>query len=146
MLLAEHFAQRMSSELGLDRTPGFSRSTVEIINSHSWPGNIRELKNVIERAVYKCTGDSIDELTLDPFRNPYEEAEIYAQPGQQVIEKTVSTLPKLQDFRSNIREIEISYLRRALEESSYNQRDAAVKLSLTYDQFRGLYRKYREEL
>ena len=150
MLLAEHFATRMSNELGRSGSPGFSESVKNLIEEYSWPGNIRELKNVIERAVYKCDGDTIESLTIDPFRNPFEEPETGGQKISEkeirFVEKTVSSLPNLGDFRSNIREIEISYLKRALEESGYNQRLAADKLALSYDQFRGLYRKYREDL
>ncbi|MDC7225739.1 MAG: phage shock protein operon transcriptional activator [Spirochaetales bacterium] len=150
MLLAEHFAIRMSNELGRPQAPGFSDRVREIIETYSWPGNIRELKNVVERAVYKCEDSLLSDLTIDPFVNPYSEPEdskLEQSPGQAgFVEKTVSALPKLGDFRSNIREIEISYLKRALAESENNQRLAADKLALTYDQFRGLYRKYREEL
>ena len=151
ILLAEHFCSRMSNELGRDKAPEFSEEVRQIINTHNWPGNIRELKNVIERAVYKCPGDQLEELTIDPFKNPYEIPEesvciSEAPSAQQMIEKTVSSMPKLDDFRRNIREIEISYLKRAMDESSNNQRLAAEKLALTYDQFRGLYRKYRGEL
>ncbi len=151
MLLAEHFCQRMSNELGLTAAPLFSDKVRELINNYSWPGNIRELKNVIERAVYKCEGPYLEELTIDPFRNPFDVIEsddksVTTRVPGGYIEKTVSTLPKLGDFRSNIREIEISYLKRALDESDSNQKLAAEKLSLTYDQFRGLFRKYRKEL
>ena len=156
LLLAEHFSTRMSNELGRLSAPVFSDRVKKQIEEYSWPGNIRELKNVIERAVYKCDGDVIEELTIDPFRNPYEAlGEEFLKPPvddgskpapASFIDKTVSAITDLGDFRRNIREIEISYLKRALEECSYNQRAAADKLSLTYDQFRGLYRKYREEL
>ncbi|HAK46680.1 MAG TPA: AAA family ATPase [Spirochaeta sp.] len=150
MLLAEHFAIRISNEIGRAVSPVFSDGVRELINAYAWPGNIRELKNVIERAVYRCESANLEELVIDPFRNPYEppvdSAIEIPEPAIQFIEKTVSALPNLGDFRSNVREIEISYLKRALDESENNQRLAAEKLALTYDQFRGLYRKYREEL
>ena len=144
VLLAEHFVSRMANELGMSSAPSLSDDVLQTIDAYNWPGNIRELKNVIERAVYKCEDGVIRELTIDPFRNPYQPE---AEPEKdQFVEKTVSALPHLADFRRNIQEIEISYLRRALEEGENNQKIAAEKLSLTYDQFRGLYRKYREEL
>lgn len=154
MLLAEHFAMRMSTEMGRPVPPEFTEKVKTTIETYSWPGNIRELKNVIERAVYKCEDSRLEDLTIDPFRNPYsppEDVPAADQTGLTVeqsgyIEKTVSVLPELGEFRSNIREIEIGYLKRALEESDNNQRLAAAKLGLTYDQFRGLYRKYREDL
>ena len=156
LLLARHFCERMSRELGRAQAPVFSPSVEELINSYSWPGNIRELKNVIERAVYRCNDSQIEYLTLDPFRNPYErpeeevmlnyQTETGKPADQKYVEKAVSTIVRLDDFRQNIRELEINYLKKALADSRNNQRKAADLLSLTYDQFRGLYRKYREEL
>ena len=151
-LLAEHFCVRMARELGMTAAPAFSDRVNELISTYSWPGNIRELKNVIERAVYKCSGGRLEDLTIDPFKNPYsgpdpnEAGERSDEKSAEFVEKTVSVLPKLDSLRSKIREIEISFLRRALEESGNNQKLAAEKLALSYDQFRGLYRKYKEEL
>ena len=45
-----------------------------------------------------------------------------------------------------IRELRVRLLRKRLEEAKYNQRKAAQRLGLTYDQFRGLYRKLRHAL
>jgi psp operon transcriptional activator len=151
-LLAEHFCVRMARELGMPEAPVFSARVKELISTYSWPGNIRELKNVIERAVYKCESGVLEDLTIDPFKNPYSfpespaEVKTLSEESAGFIEKVVSALPKLDSLRSNIREIEISYLKRALEESNNNQKLAANLLALSYDQFRGLYRKYREEL
>ena len=53
--LAEHFLERSCIELGRDPLR-LSKQQVEQLQRHSWPGNIRELKNVIERAVILSTG------------------------------------------------------------------------------------------
>jgi len=56
--LAEHFFQRAAIDLGrLHLT--LSPQALEKIDRYTWPGNIRELKNVIERAVLLATGDSV---------------------------------------------------------------------------------------
>jgi psp operon transcriptional activator len=158
VLLAEFFSARMSNELGMEKPPVITDRVRGIIESYSWPGNIRELKNVIERAVYKCDDGKLTELTIDPFKNPYPsptevevsesttESAVLSESDAGIIDKVVSTLPKLDNFRRNIREIEISYLKRAMDEAGNNQKEAADKLALSYDQFRGLYRKYRGEL
>ena len=159
MLLANHFAVRMSAELGRADIPIFSDSASRMLLEHSWPGNIRELKNVVERAVYKCDGAEVGRLEFDPFKNPYsisaaDETPLEQPPSQPEADTdsppespaSAPIVPELKDFRSNIREIEIDYLRRALTEARQNQRTAAELLSLSYDQFRGLYRKYREAL
>ena len=53
MLLANHFAARMSYEMGREEVPEFSDEAVDALEGYTWPGNVRELKNVVERAVYR---------------------------------------------------------------------------------------------
>jgi two-component system NtrC family response regulator len=65
-LLAEYFMQYFASKVNKQVT-GLSESFVEKLESYNWPGNIRELKNVIERAVILCDGNELDETLL-----PYE--------------------------------------------------------------------------
>jgi psp operon transcriptional activator len=48
-LLADHFATRMTSELGRDFFPGFTDKALESLMRHDWPGNVRELRNAMER-------------------------------------------------------------------------------------------------
>jgi PAS domain S-box-containing protein len=54
--LAEHFLERTCKDLGRD-SMRLSKQQVKQLTSHSWPGNIRELRNVIERAVILSTGN-----------------------------------------------------------------------------------------
>jgi PAS domain S-box-containing protein len=57
-LLVEHFARRFSQELGKAIT-SVSPATLRSLRDHSWPGNIRELANVIERAVINSHGPTL---------------------------------------------------------------------------------------
>ncbi len=57
-LLAQHFLTLFDNRMKKDVT-GFSDSVMELLLNHSWPGNIRELEHVIERAYVLCTGDTI---------------------------------------------------------------------------------------
>jgi transcriptional regulator with PAS, ATPase and Fis domain len=50
ILLAEHFLARMASEVGWEQ-PRLSRDAREFLRAQKWPGNVRQLKNVIEQAV-----------------------------------------------------------------------------------------------
>ncbi|MCW4187212.1 MAG: sigma 54-interacting transcriptional regulator [Candidatus Thiodiazotropha lotti] len=54
--LADHFLERTCHELGRDPMR-LSKQQVKQLSAHPWPGNIRELKNVIERAVILSTGN-----------------------------------------------------------------------------------------
>jgi len=49
-------------------------------------------------------------------------------------------------FKDAVRELELTMLTNALKKAQYNQKKAAALLGLTYDQFRGLKRKYYNEL
>jgi psp operon transcriptional activator len=73
LLLANHFAARMAFELGWDQVPELTAHARKTLSAYPWPGNIRELKNVIERAVYKSTTPRIHEIVFDPFENPYDD-------------------------------------------------------------------------
>ena len=57
--LAETFVQQICRELGRPE-PGIPAKVLGLLESYSWPGNIRELKNMMERAVLLCTGPLID--------------------------------------------------------------------------------------
>ena len=63
--LARHFINRFSAELKKD-LKGMTPSAVRALQRHTWPGNIRELENTIERSVLMCDSDSIsaDDLNL----------------------------------------------------------------------------------
>jgi formate hydrogenlyase transcriptional activator len=64
-LLVEYLAERYASKAG-KKINNIEKRTLELLNAYQWPGNIRELQNVIERAVILCDGDtlSIDEVWL----------------------------------------------------------------------------------
>ena len=53
--LVEYFVQRYASKLGKKITI-VSRETLKLLQTYHWPGNIRELQNVIERSVILCEG------------------------------------------------------------------------------------------
>ncbi len=157
MHLANHFAARMAHEMGWDGIPEFAEDAIEALEAHHWPGNIRELKNVVERAVYRGDDSIIrrEEIIFDPFQPPYaapvsalaaagettapEEPQRKASPPS---DEALELPPK--SFEEIIRDTEQELLNRALKKARYNQRQAAKLLGLTYHQFRRLYRKYKE--
>ena len=64
-LLVEYFVDRYASQLGKKIT-GINKKSMDLLQSYDWPGNIRELQNVIERSVIICDSEnlSIDESWL----------------------------------------------------------------------------------
>jgi psp operon transcriptional activator len=147
-LLANHFAARMAFELGREEIPQFSDESVSALENHPWTGNIRELKNVVERAVYRSDTPLITEIVFDPFHYPHGEHRIPKQ--QDLSQETADHLSIEQllnkPIKEAIRKLEILLLGKALKQTKFNQRKAAQRLGLTYDQFRGLYRKHSEEI
>jgi PAS domain S-box-containing protein len=65
LMLLEYFVKRYASRTGKDFR-SIDKKTLELFQSYSWPGNIRELQNVIERSVIVSSGDvfSVDESWL----------------------------------------------------------------------------------
>ncbi|MBL36908.1 MAG: phage shock protein operon transcriptional activator [Xanthomonadales bacterium] len=135
--LAEHFAMRMSRELGRELFAGFSDSAIRQMHAHGWPGNVRELKNAVERAVYRhdAPDKPIRALQLDPFESPWRPA---------VNDKDAETGPKTlpDDLRGWLDAQERAVVERALAEADGNRKQAARRLGLSYDQIRGILRKH----
>ncbi len=146
VLLAAHFAGRMALELGRDDIPVFSDEAIEALENHAWPGNIRELKNVIERAVYRSDAVTITDIDFHPFHSPY------GNPAAPVAVKAPSgetapadaSLLLNQPLKSAVWELKVKMLEAALRKAKFNQKKAARILGLTYHQFRGLYRQYKK--
>lgn len=67
-ILADHFLKRYSHETG-KHVEGLTQKALELLTSYHWPGNIRELRNVIERAVVLARGRMIGASELT-FLNP----------------------------------------------------------------------------
>ena len=143
-LLANHFAARMATELGRQGIPEFADEAMARLLDYDWPGNIRELKNVVERAVYRADGCVVGEVVLDPFQAqaPAGPPQAATPPRRESDGAAYDDLP----LPEAVRALEVHRLRRALAETRHNQRRAAERLGLTYHQFRGLYRKYTAEL
>lgn len=57
-LLVEHYAEKLSSEMGMAK-PEFEMSTLEAFSAYDFPGNVRELKNMVERALINAGGRPI---------------------------------------------------------------------------------------
>lgn len=147
LLLANHFAARMAAELGRAEIPEFTAEAAAALEGYPWPGNVRELKNVVERAVYRSDSPQIDQVTFNPFDLPVREVRGPAEPlvvsesGNHEGVRGRDAIPG--PFKEAVQDYERELVRAALEKARYNQRKAAAILGLTYDQFRGYYRKYR---
>ncbi len=66
LLLARYMVERFARESGRD-APVISDRALEVLKAHPWPGNIRELENMIQRLVVMSEGGTIDVPDLPPF-------------------------------------------------------------------------------
>jgi len=138
LLLAHYFASKMALECGFSDTPVFSSEVQKRLIEYPWPGNVRELKNVIERSVYRSNNKEITHVQFNPFENPFTPIKEKDEPKEEAFD--------LKGYQNAKKELDLRYLRRSLESTFHNQKEAAELLHVSYDQFRGLYRKYKEEI
>jgi psp operon transcriptional activator len=146
MLLADHFARHMAFELGRSKAPRFSKAAAKALKGYPWQGNIRELKNVVERAVYRTDRALINEIEFDPFQSPY--APYMPQPTTLAVntEKKPVIDSRESSLKIAVGQLEVTMIREALTMAKFNQKKAAAILGLTYDQFRGLRRKHADTI
>jgi len=64
--LAHAFIENACRELSRPRAPALSSGAIALLERYRWPGNIRELRNAVERAVILCQGDTIEPKHLPP--------------------------------------------------------------------------------
>jgi len=135
--LARAFALEMTRELDRPVFPGFTHKAETALLAHVWPGNIRELKNAVERSVHRhgSLDDPLDAIVFDPFASPWRETMEDERP-----EPVETPLPD--DFRAAVDGYEKDLLVRALAVTRHNQTEAAKRLGLGYHQFRRLIQKH----
>ena len=97
--LVEHFIQKYNQKTG-KKIQGITREAKDILFSYPWPGNIRELENVIERAIVLSRGEAIDKpdlaylcfLKAEQFPSDFSLRELEKNQILKVLEKTNGNL------------------------------------------------------
>ena len=126
-LLAETFMRLAAERYELPQR-SLGQAALRRLMEYNWPGNIRELKNTIDRAVIMAEGDEIapkdlpDEITPGNSRNGIVEGEDSETDGLRV--------PFTADFREDRREFERRYITRCLEYTQGNVTRAAEILDM----------------
>ena len=126
LLLAEHFLARFSAQA---RRPSLQLTSDarRRLQAHAWPGNIRELRNLMERVAFLSAGDRVDADDLAFILSPEEEG------GRQ--------LPLELGLDKATREFQKEFIRRSIKQVSNNMTDAAKLLGLHRS---NLYRKMKQ--
>ncbi|WP_417526611.1 phage shock protein operon transcriptional activator [Marinomonas shanghaiensis] len=151
--LANFFAMKLSTELGWEYFQGFSPKALTSLKQYDWPGNIRELKNVVERSVYRWgfQADPVEKIVINPFTHANEEASdsFINKQAAQAQANTIDSKPSGFSLNSSLSlkeqtfQLQQHLIQQALKKNQHNQRLAAQSLGLTYDQFRGLLKKLK---
>ncbi len=120
-LLASHFAEKFSTLAG-KKISGFSENAADLLKNRQWDGNVRELENVIQRAVFLCKGEIIasDDLMLE-----------------DTIEGT--------GFRGKIRDMEKDLILQTLRDMNGNKTKAAKVLGVSVRTIRNKLNEYRQK-
>ncbi len=115
---AEDFSMKMNKAV-----PSIDSGVIPELKSYSFPGNIRELKNITERAIILCKGDS---LVIEDFPLEYGKRHL--------------SFPE--DKSVNLKKVEKELIQLALKRNDYNQTVAANQLGITRDSLIRRMKKY----
>jgi two-component system response regulator PilR (NtrC family) len=133
-LLAEHFLAKYSEQMG-KHIAGVSHDAMDLLVAHDWPGNIRELENVIERAVALEATPTILADSLPPA--------IRGDVPSPVIAGATEPLPESGfDLEAHVKQIERGYIAEALKRSGGVQVKAAELVGMSFRSFRYYVKKY----
>jgi two-component system response regulator AtoC len=134
LVIANHFLGIMTKKLGKD-IKGFTKKAYKLIYEYSWPGNIREMENTIERSIIISETNMIDVEDLPPHIRNAEGKGNYEYSGSLFSDDTVIPFEKLKE----------ESIRHALKITNGNIVEAARKLQLGRATIYRLMEKYNIE-
>mgnify|MGYP000221123777 CR=1 FL=1 len=139
-LLVDHFRKKMSRE---SPPCQMSKRAMQCLMAYDWPGNIRELKNVIEHGVITCTGNILHEEHLLDQVKTVKNAKLLDNQQHRLTAKRQDELP---DFREAKKEIianfEYNYFSQLLELNDWNIAKSARSIGMHRSSLQRLLRKY----
>lgn len=134
MLFAGHFLQEANEELG-KQIDGFNEKVEDLFKRYNWPGNLRELRNVVRRAALLADTPSIEASALpqeivffDRFITSVSPEPRHPEEERVVVEAPKPELPV--DLKAASAQAEAEVLRKVLEDVKYNRTKAALKLGI----------------
>ncbi len=128
-LLASHFFKKYAQKAG-SKIKKMSSEAMQILMKYNWPGNIRELENVIERAIILEEGDTI---AIESLPDKLQEQEIEIDKKQVIAE----------GLKNTIDQAEKDIILKAFKECAENQYQTAKKLKVSRQNLQYKMKKYR---
>ncbi|MEJ2632863.1 MAG: sigma-54 dependent transcriptional regulator, partial [Acidihalobacter sp.] len=123
--LTEHILSRLGERWG-QPAPGLSDAALRALRHHSFPGNIRELENILERAATLCEGNIIEPSDLQ-LPEPAPATDVLFDDAPSSAE--ISLDARLIEHQREV-------IRRALEQTRWNKTEAARQLGMSFRQLR----------
>ena len=126
--LAQHFIRKYSEENGRDVSESLSPEVLSLLENYYFPGNVRELENIIERAIVIAPGNEVTVECLRPeVRDPQLAFEMISSTGGMSHGIDIS---RGVNFYDEAKKFEIDLIRRALDQTGGHQSRAARLLGL----------------
>ena len=99
--LAEHFVSRFAADAGR-RMRGFTPQALAALRAYHWPGNIRELRNVVERAVVLARGEwiDVDDMVLSQLAPPGDTGKPRPATGTAFVPTTLDEMERRHVFET----------------------------------------------
>ena len=142
-LIAAHVLRRVAREAGMTQVPALTPAALADLARHDFPGNVRELENLLHRAVALAADDSIDihDLGLPAPASADDDADaptVWQETQRSELEGVgPAAEPELPaDLAAHLDAVERDILVRALERYRYNRTAAGAALSLSLRQMR----------
>jgi len=126
--LAQHFIRKYSEENGREMSENVSPDVLSLLESYNYPGNVRELENIIERAIVITPGNEITvECLRAEVRDPELAMEMMASADGASHEIDIAHGV---NFYDEVKKFEIDLIRRSLDQTGGHQSRAARLLGL----------------
>ncbi len=137
--IAYYFLEQFSRSMG-KQIEGFDDVAVTRLTEYSWPGNVRQLRNTVERAVILCENGQITlrELPLLRDTNEFEEMIEYIPMTNEELKKIKKEIRNLA-----VHKVERNFLLNALVRNNWNVSHAARETGMQRTNFQGLMKKHR---
>ena len=138
--LAYHFLRRYCSEMGR-RIQGFSDDALQLLVNYDWPGNIRELKNVVERLVILADEKILDQVHI------ISNLQFPEGKGPETVPQTWTDLKNIKRLvlKKNYEPMEKAFLQTALDTAHGNISQAAQHVGIQRSNFSALMKKHNIE-
>ncbi|OQX03710.1 MAG: Fis family transcriptional regulator [Desulfobacteraceae bacterium IS3] len=128
-ILAQHFLDKYSKQMGKEVTK-ISSYAIDLLNKYDFPGNIRELENLIERSVALSTTNILlpDSLAISVHKRTWKEEEKKEDEKHDDLDAVADGI----SLDAILEKVERAYIEKAMECANGNKKEAARLLGIAY--------------